>query len=96
MKGKSFPKKIKLQRPSKYSSCHYPCSGLLPTKPARDAALSLGGLSLYLLVELVHLLEGSVLGVARVRLRIVCLGLGLCLELLELGLRLCDLFFICG
>lgn len=69
---------------------------LLPTKPAGDTALSLGGLGLNLLVELVHLLEGSSLGVPRVRLRLVCLGLGLCLELLELGLRLCDLFSFAG
>lgn len=57
---------------------------LLPTEPARDAALSLAGLLLDLLVELVDLLDGGALGV-------LCVGGGLGLAFLELGLGLGEL-----
>lgn len=73
------------------TSCPRP-SRLLSAEPAGDAAFSLGSFSLDLVVELVHLLEGGSLGIPCVGLRLVRLGPGLCLELLDLGLRLCDLF----
>lgn len=64
----------------------------LSTKPAGDAALSLGGLLLDLPVDLIDLLQRSSLGVLRISLGVLCIRLSLGLGLLELGLRFCDLF----